>query len=188
MGFIDTVTDALSGSGGSGSKSDDIAEEFESEEEDIVEADGEFEDGFEDGEDEVWDTPYQFFEDMVENDGHIDGMDFTKSAAFYEIKNSNLYRDRIQSGKSTIETVAAAKETIQSVRSSDSGEGYGEKAEKLREANELIDQVDKVSGKEDELVNEALSIGRDLATNMAETVQNSKGDVDSNVTAHREEL
>lgn len=188
MGFIDKISDAISGSDGTSGGSDEIAESLEMEEEPILEGSDELIGDDDEDEEQVWDTAYRFFEDFVEEDGHIDGMDFAKSAAFYEVSNSNMYRDRIQSGKDTIETVAAAKETIESVKRSGDTESYGEKAEKLKQANELINQVDKVSGKEDEIISEALDIGRKFAGNLTDNIQSKNRDIQTNVSAHDDEL
>lgn len=190
MGFIDKITDAVTGGDSGSSGADDIVDEFE-EEEGVIDDDGLLEDESPEEEEdvqEVWDSAYRFFEDFVEDDGHMDAMDFAKSAAFYEIKTSNLYRDRIKSGKNTIEMVATAKETIENVKGSGEQADYGQQAERLKEANELIDQVDKVSGKEDEMIQEALSIGKDLAGNLTRDVIRNSGEVESEVRAHDEEL
>ncbi len=191
MGFIDKLTDAVSSSSTDTGASDEIAEEFE-EEGELLE--GEME-GLEEGldeeveeEQEVWDSAYRFFEDYVEGDGHMDGMDFAKSAAFFEIQNSNLYRDRLKSGRETIEMVATAKETIESVKGGSGSTDYKEKAEELKHANELIEQVDKVSGKEDEMIQEALSVGKDLADGLTKQVVRNRQDVESEVRAHDREL
>jgi hypothetical protein len=190
MGFVDKLTGALSGGSSGDGGADDIVDEFE-EEEGMIDGEGLLDEDADEEEEEVqevWDSAYRFFEDFVEDDGHMDGMDFAKSAAFYEIKTSNLFRDRIQSGKNTIEMVATAKETIESVKGAGEQKDYGQQAERLKEANELIDQVDKVSGKEDEMIQEALSIGKDLAGNLTETVGNNSREVESEVRAHDEEL
>lgn len=185
MGFIDKVKGAI----GSGGSSEEIAEDFEQELEVEEEIDQEFEEEVQEEEEKSyreWDSAYRFAEDMLQEDGHSDMMEFTKKVMFYEIDTSPLFRNRIEEGVSTINKITDAKESIMEIREGSGGKDYGEKAEELRQVNELMDQVDKLEGKEEQIVSEAMEIARTAATNLGKGVEKMGGDVDSSVSRNQE--
>lgn len=188
MGLIDTVKNALGGGEDEGG-SDDIAEEFqeEIEQEESIEQEIEEEPTEEEGAG-PWENAYRFAEDMLEKDGHADMMEFTKKVMFHEIETSPLYRDRIEQGVQTINQITSAKESIESLKGGGEKPDYGQKAEELRQVNRLMDEVDKLEGKEDEIVREALNVGKDLATGLARNVGSSGGNVESSVERRDESI
>lgn len=180
MGLIDSVKDAV-GMGDDSSSSDDIASGFEEGEqleesiEDTVDREEEEEQS------RTWENAYRFAEDMLEQDGHADMMEFTKKAMFHEIETSPRYRNRIEQGVETIEKIGNAREQLRKISGEDNTKDYRERAEELSEVNELMDEIDSLQGRDDQIVREALNVGRDLADGMLKNATEATGSVNSEV-------
>lgn len=185
MKLIESIKDTF---GGSKSKGGDWDEEFQEgieteddwEEEDIEE---------EEPMQEEWDSAYRFAEDMLEEDGFADMNEFIQKAIMYKVNRSPLFRDRIKSGTETMTMVTSSMQEVQSLRNEMKGKkdrNYGEMANKLRDANETINQMDKLAGKEDEIVNSVLSMGHELVGAMKSQNVERAGNVRSTMETREE--
>lgn len=186
MGFLDSVKDALGG----GESSEDIAGEFEDEfsggSEDTIES------GIEETEEEEileWDTAYRFAEDMLEEEGFSNMKEFIDKAMIYRINMSPLYRDKMESGIEMMDRISSSMERIQGIRGEENGvdRSYSEMVEDIRAANNLIDEIDRMGGKEEEIVNELIGIGRDIAQGYREGTSGSSA-VDTGMEVTEEEI
>lgn len=191
MGFIDKVKSAVgsgSDSSGGGSVGDELAAEIE-EEEDGWDED-EVEDEWEEDEEEEqeWDTAYRFAEDILEPDGHASMKDFGKKFMFYKCARSPMYRDRIKNGSETMQMIAKSTERFEEAMGGGDSADYGDMADKLRDANRLIDEADKVSGKEDQIVQDALGLGHELVNAIGQNAGGSPGEVNSSMKRSDREI
>lgn len=183
MGLLDKAKEALGGGGGS---SDDIADGFD---EEFEEEEDEFEEE-EDFEEEVreWETAYQFSDDILQQMG-FDGIgEFIDKSMMYRIDQSPMYRDRIQSGLNTMNQVTHSMREMNEVRDELGGDGsvdYKEYAEQVRGANELINEMDRLEGKEEQMANEIIGIARDAVDAMGEG-KTSTGNVNSSMGVREE--
>lgn len=188
MGLLDNVKEAVTGDSGD---SEPLEEQFteEIEEEDPIEEQVE-EDPVAQNTQEVesWDSAYQFSEEMLEVDGFASMMDFTEKYMFYKVQRSPLFRDRINEGVQTLEAVTTAQQQMQEIQGG--SQDLEEMADQLESASKAIDAADKISGKEDQMVSDALNLGRDLVKIGGEQIVNngSGGGVDSSVTETDREI
>jgi len=195
MGMMDSIKSVFGGGDKNKSESDEMAEDWIDEvDSEVQESDEALEEETEvetEPAEEEWDSAYQFAEEFLELRGFASMMDFTNKCMAYKINQSPMYRDRISNGVDTMNRITTMQEQMAQIGGGDKSEpSYQEQAEKLKAANELIDQADKLSGKEDAMVNEIMSIGRDLADVAVQSNANrgSGGSVDSSVNQFDEEL
>lgn len=117
--------------------------------------------------------------------------DFINKAMFYQINNSPEYRDRIQSGVETMNMVSQATAQIDEMRGGNKEETFEEKANKIQNANKVIDGVQKLSGKEEEMANEILSLGYKAVEEIGGSVARGRADtsdIDSDVNVNEGEM
>lgn len=192
MGLFDKAKNAVGMGSGSSSETEEIEEQWSEEVDAEMEHQDEMmemeEDGWEE-ETQEWDSAYRFCEDFLEARGFADMMDFINSCMAYKINQSPKYRDRLENGVQTMNRVTTVTEQLRTIRGEDQGGlDLQDRAEELRAANEVINEADKLSGKEEEMVGEAMAIGRDLVDALAQNASspNSGGDVQASMN-HREE-
>lgn len=195
MGFMDTVRNAIGGGGEEKSESDEVAEEWiddvDSEVEESDESLGEEGDVETEPVEEEWESAYKFAEEFLELRGFASMMDFTNKCMAYKINQSPMYRDRISNGVDTMNRITTMQEQMAQIGGGNQEkESYAQKAQKLENANQVIDQADKLAGKEDAMVNELIGLGHEMADAIASgaaNVQNAQN-VDSNVNTSDERL
>jgi hypothetical protein len=165
----------------------DFSDEFEDEQE-------EDEDLFEEQEDDeeeelVWDSAYAFGEDMLEADGFADMGEFIRKAMMHKVNRSPLYRDRIQHGVETMDMVTNSVERIGDLRGSrQSDPDYSQFVDEVKAARELSDELDRLDGREDEIINEVIGIANEAVGVMKERSQQPEGMVETGVEQTGEEI
>lgn len=195
MSLLDKAKNLVSGSEEK-AESDEMAEDWiEEVDSEVDENEGEIDHEIEEEqsvqEEEEWDSAYQFAEEFLEVRGFASMVDFTNKCMAYKINQSPMYRDRITNGVDTMNRITTMKEQMQQISGGQQKESsYDEKAEKLKHANEVIDQAQKLSGEEDAMVNELIGVGHELANSIAQNGINigAGRDVDSTVTERDERL
>lgn len=195
MGFGDRVKSALGMGGEEKSESEKIAEDaFSDVASEVEEAEGDMEpegdEGMESGMRE-WDSAYRFAEEYLEQRGFTSMVDFTNKCMAYKINQSPMYRDKIGNGVDTMNSIASMQEQLKSINGGNDGsKSMKQKAEELEAANDVIDQAQKLSGQEDEMVRDIIGLGEDLAQGLLENsrARAKSGDVDSNVRSTNEEM
>lgn len=165
----------------------DFSDEFETEtelEEDLFEEDEEDEE-----EELVWDSAYAFGEDMLEADGFGDMSEFIRKSMMHKVNRSPLYRDRIQHGVETMDMVTNSVERIGDLRGSrQSDPNYSQFAEEVKAARELSDELDRLDGREDEIINEVIGIANEAVGVMKNRSQTPEGVVETGVEQTGEEI
>lgn len=184
MGLFGTVREAISGDSGEES-TPDFEDEFGDGIEEEVEEEIETEPEPEPEPQQEWETAYAFADDAVGNAGFVDIQEFIEKAMIYRINRSTMYRDRIESGIQTMNMITDSMENIHSMRGrfdeKEGNEDYKKYAEQVRAANDLIDEIDRMEGKEEQMAQEIISIGRDAVQAIGETSKTQSRDVDSSV-------
>jgi len=191
MGFINTVKEAISRGEDS---HEEIGEEFQDEiagqQVDPVEDD--FDTEVQESEEEgimEWETCYQFCEEMLEDDGFSSMMDFTRKAMFYEIERCPLFRDRLENGLATISKVEEAKKSMEALRGKESRDSdFDAMAQKLESANRLNEQLDKLEGKEEQMVEDAMELGYEAVDALRSRRASASGDVDASSSVSGEPM
>lgn len=151
-------------------------QEDEQEEDDIS---ADFEDEFDEGvveetkeqqEEITWDDAADFAEFVLEKDGFTSLDEFARKAMMYRINRSPIFRDRIANGVQTMDMITDSMGQLKELREGGEKEqrNYREMAQQLQAANDVIDEVDRLGGKEDQIVNEALGIGQELVGALAQ--------------------
>lgn len=195
MGLLGKAKNAIGMGDGTSSESDEMAEEWIDEvDSEVDESDdllGEEPEVEPEPQEEEWDSAYKFAEEFLEIYGFASMVDFTNKCMAYKINQSPLYRDRISNGVDTMNRITTMQEQMQQISGgSGQSESYEEKARKLANANEVIDQAQKLSGQEDAMVNEAMNLGHELVDALAQgkVSPGNMGDVDSSVNSRNERL
>lgn len=187
MGFMKR----LFGGGGSEDDGEDFVEEDEFVEGESWDDDDEWGEE-EDYEEEVmeWDSAYQFSAEMLEEQGFTSMNDFVAKAMFRRVRQSPEFRDRIESGVSTIDKLARTKQQMAELRGESGGTDWEQVASKMESADRAIKAADSMSGKEDMMVQQALAVGSRLADSFAKgRVQSAAGqDVDARMSVNEGEL
>lgn len=184
MGLMDTVKGAFSrDSSDDGEPS--FEDEFEAEGVEEIEDEVDPEPEAEEEPQQEWETAYAFADDAISEAGFVDVQEFIEKAMIYRINRSTMYRDRIESGIQTMNMITESMESIHSMRGrfdeKEGNEDYKEYAEQVRAANDLIDEIDRMEGKEEQIAQEIISIGRDAVDALGETSRAQSRDVDSSV-------
>lgn len=172
--------------GSGGDDTEDIADEFEDEFEEGDEWDDEF------GEDDVepleWDTGYQFAEDMLQEEGFSGMKEFIDRAMMLRIKQSPMYRNRIESGLNAMNKITGSFKEVSELQGQfGSDRGYQEFAEDIQAANNIINELDKMAGEEERWANEIIGTAQMLAKGLVESSGGSR-DAPSSVEVTREEI
>lgn len=187
MGFMSK----LFGGGGNDDDGDEFVEEDE-----FVEGEG-WDDEDEWGEEEEyeqevmeWDSAYQFAAEMLEEQGFTSMNDFVAKSMFRRVRQSPEFRDRIESGVSTIDKLARTKQQMAELRGGGGGTDWEEVATKMESADRAIQAADSMSGKEDMMVQQALAVGSRLADSFAKgrVQQRAGGDVDASMNVNEDRL
>jgi len=195
MGLWSKTKEAMGMGDGGKSESDEMAEdwidEVESEVDESDEALGEEPEVETEQVEEEWDSAYKFAEEFLKMRGFASMTDFANKCMAMKINQSPLYRDRISNGVDTMNRITTMQEQMAQIGGGNQKQtSYKEQADKLKGANEVINQADKLSGKEDAMVNEAMSLGHELVDAIAQgKVGGGRGsDVDSSVSKTDERL
>lgn len=174
--------------------SDEIGENFATELDEGFEEGGwgeEEEDDWEEEEEEVveeWDTAYRFAEDMLEPDGHANMTDFANSFMFYKVRRSPLFRDRIAEGTKTIDQVSTAKKRMDEMRGGKKETDFESMAERMEAANRAINAADKLGGREEAMMQDAMALGTELVQAATSAMTERGGPVNSRVTETEERI
>lgn len=121
--------------------------------------------------DQEWDSAYDFVDDHVTQAGFTDMVDFIEHCMYEEIDRSPMFRDRVQSGVRTVNQVGDLSDSLESMRGGNEMD-LENRAEQVKAANDLIDQMDKLEGEEDQIVREAMGIARQYADVFEERLAN----------------
>jgi len=180
MGLIDSLNPF--------SKSDDdtvdIDEDFEmgdevddSIEDDISEEDvGEADSSGEPDIPDEWDSAYKFADWYLSDEGFADMLDFGEKAMMYKLQNSPMYRDRIETGLGTMESIRSAKENLQAIRGEESeSSDYEELADKVEDADRLISGIRSLSGEDELVVQQGMAIAQEAIGAIASKGSGSGG-------------
>lgn len=173
--------------GGEEEEENTFDEEFEPEEQ--------FDDNFDEPEEEEeeeleWESAYKFSEEMLEADGFANMDEFIRKAMMYKINQSPLYRDRIKHGTETMNMVANSFSKIDSLKGSRQDDmNYSEFVEEVKAAREVSEELDRLGGKEDAIVQEALGLGNEVVNVMKERAASpNTGNVETSVEHTEEEI
>lgn len=181
MGLISKAKSYVTGGG---SESDDLGKEFEdeiNEASDIeVDPDPQPEPEPEPAEEE-WDTCWQFCGDMLEPEGFASMMDFTRKAMFYEIQSSPMYRNRLENGMKTIQNVKEAKKALDEISGADGSMDPESQAERIRGINKLNEELDRLEGKEEQMIDDAMQLGYEALDAFKTKRVTQTGDVDASM-------
>lgn len=180
MGLIDNVKNAFGASGTEQEEDLSFEDEFQEPQEDEMMEEEEIEE-----ETVEWDTAYQFADDFVSEVGFSGMSEFIDKAMIYRINMSPMYRDRIESGVQTMNMITSSMSEIHDVQSRFSGDkesaNYNEYVEQVRAANDLIDELDRMEGREEQIADEVMGIARDAVDAMKESKTVGGGSVDSSI-------
>jgi|APHM01.1.fsa_nt_gi hypothetical protein len=121
---------------------------------------------------EEWDSAYKFAEWYLQDEGFADMVDFGEKAMMMKLERSPMFRDRIESGLGTLNSIREARDNLQAIRGQD-GENsdYGQLADKVEDADRLISGIRSLSG-EDEMV---VQQGMGLAQEAIQAIASNRG-------------
>lgn len=129
-----------------------------------------------------WDSAYDFCVWALEPHGFPDGRSIAAKSMMWHLERSNMYRDRIESGMNAVDSVTSSLEGIKELRGGDDEDkDYEKLADELEAADRVIGAVEGLSGKDDMITQQMLSVGQSLADGLARQVSPDTGDIDSNV-------
>lgn len=115
-----------------------------------------------------WDNAYDFAGWALEERGFPTVKDGAEKAAYDLIKDDPMFRDRFQTGMETLTQVQKAKASIDEITGSDSsGSSYSEVADELEDADRVIKSLRSLSGEDEMLVQQGMSITRDVLSAVA---------------------
>ena len=155
------------GEGSSGEGGDDLIGEEEPEEEE---------------EDEVmeWESAYDFAEWWLEEEGFASLHEFGEKAMMMRLQNSPMYRDRIETGLNTLQTINEAKQHMEQIKGEDNSDrDYSQMADKIEDANRLIEGTRSLSGEDEMIVQQGMGLARSAIEAIGGTVEKTTGNVDS---------
>lgn len=183
MGFGDWARSVVSGGGES---SDDISDSFEDEF-----AEDSLEDGFDDEEDDIsleWETGYQAAEELLMEEGFGSMKEFIDHAMMLRIKQSPMYRNRIESGAQTMSMITESFRGVSELQSQFSSDrAYQDFAEDIKAANDIISELDKMEGQDERMANEIIGTAQMLAKGLIDNRSRRRG-IESSVELTDEEL
>jgi len=179
MGFLSKAKNAVTGGSGGGETS--FEDEFD---EDAMGGEPEIEEPDEPAEPE-WDTAYQFADDAVQQMGFASLQEFASKAMIMRVEKSPLYRDRIESGVQTMGMITESMERVSDMRSrfdgDDQSDGYRQYVEEVKAANDLIDELDRMEGKEEQMAQEIIGTAQQAIQTYANKSGQSTGSVNANM-------
>jgi len=123
-----------------------------------------------------WDTAYRMVDEVSQERG-FSGLDeaIAKSMSM-TVRESGMFRDRIESGRRTIESVSGAVSKLEDVRGSgESLTEYGEIANRLDEAADLVDSVEKFTDSEEMMVRRGMHLADKAIDTFKETQKSGVG-------------
>jgi len=165
----------------------DYSDEFDMGNED--EDDDDFEEEVEVEEQLEWDSAYAFGEDMLEADGFASMSEFIRKSMMHKVNSSPLYRDRIRHGVQTMDMVTDSIQKIDNLKGdSGSDPNYSEFVDEVRAARELSDELDRLDGREDEIINEVIGIANEAVGVMKERSRAPADPVETGVEQTGEEI
>lgn len=190
MGLLSKAKDAISGGGSEPEEDMDIDDMFE-EGESIDESEGnggveeeelaEDEDGGEEEQME-WESAYDFAEWWLEDDGFADLQEFGEKAMMMKLQNSPMYRDRIETGVNTLATINEAKQHLQQLKGEGGGANdYGEMADKLEDADRVIQATRSLSGEDEMVVQQGMGLAKSAIEAIGSRVNEGGGNVESSI-------
>lgn len=144
----------------------------------------------EDEEEEIkeWDSAYDFLDDALNNNGFAGMQEFMNKAMVHKINSSVKYRDRVKVGQETMTMVSDTVEATREMGGGDSTSDWGEAAERLAEANEFKEQIDKMVDKEEMYINQMMNLADEGLDVLRDRVSSTEGGPSSGVeTSIREE-
>ena len=187
MGLMDKVKGVFGG----GEEEDTVDEEWEigddEFEDDDWEEDDEWEDDDEEEEMQTWDTYYQFADDALQHRGFSGVNEFVKKAMVFRINRDPANRDRIKTGRQTMQMVGDTMEIIDSI-GDDDNDDWETKAEKLENAARVKSAIDDFQNKEEEMVRDIMGIAQNAVNTWADKSEMPTGSVDTTTRTSSEEL
>mgnify|MGYP006280040307 CR=1 FL=1 len=129
-----------------------------------------------------WDSAYDFAGWWLEDEGFANMRDFGEKAIMYRLERSDMYRDRIESGMRTLSMVNEANSQLKELRGKGkSDKDYEAMAKKIQNANEVIEGVRSLSGEDEVIVQQGMSLARDAISAIGSRAQSSGGAVDTDM-------
>jgi len=167
-----------------GESIDEGGEEEQSEADEIVEeAEEEADEQME------WESAYDFAEWWLEDEGFADLQDFGEKAMMMKLEQSPMYRDRIETGVNTLATINEAKQHLQQLKGQDGGNSdYGEMADKLEDADRVIQSVRSLSGEDEMVVQQGMGLAKSAIEAIGGRVSSGGGNVESSMTREEGEI
>ena len=167
-----------------GESIDEGGEEEQSEADEIVEeAEEEADEQME------WESAYDFAEWWLEDEGFADLQDFGEKAMMMKLEQSPMYRDRIETGVNTLATINEAKQHLQQLKGQDGkASDYGEMADKLEDADRVIQSVRSLSGEDEMVVQQGMGLAKSAIEAIGGRVSAGGGNVESSMTREEGEI
>ena len=136
-----------------------------------------------------WESAYKFAEWFLEDEGFADMVDFGEKAMMYKLERSPMYRDRIESGLNTLANINSAKQQLQEIKGKDTGKrDYSQMADKLEDANRVIENTRKLSGEDEMIVQQGMGLARDAIEAIGSRAGGSTGSVNTSMERTDEEI
>lgn len=194
MSLLDSVKDTV-GIGDSGGESEvdvgDIDDVIPGDSEGPPSDDGVSSEVEEDEEDEVmeWDSAYDFAEWWLEDEGFADLTEFGEKAMMERMEGSPMFRDRIESGLSTLNSINEAKTTLDDIAGSDTQErDIEDMAERLKAANEVIDATKSLNGEDEMMMRQGMELARDAVEAIGGSVNVGSNNVNARMEQTEERI
>jgi len=129
-----------------------------------------------------WDSAYDFAGWWLEDEGFANMRDFGEKAMMYRLERSDMYRDRIESGMRTLAMVNDANQQLRELKGKSSeSKNYGEMAEKINNANEVIEGIRSLSGEDEVIVQQGMSLAQDAIAAIGSRAKSSGGSVNTDM-------
>jgi len=165
MGFLNNVKNAVTGGGGNDIDVSDEFEDIDDEGQDQAPVeDDPLDEPEDDSEPEVmeWDSAYDFAGWYLEEYGFSDMKEFGEKAMMLRLMRSPEYRDRLQNGMETLSTLNSAKQQLDEMKGKDTtGSNYEEMADKIENANRVINGVKTLSGEDEMVVQQGMNLAKE---------------------------
>lgn len=136
-----------------------------------------------------WDSAYDFAGWWLEDEGFANMRDFGEKAMMYRLERSDMYRDRIESGMRTLSMVNDAKQQLSELRGRSSRDkDYEQMANKIQNANEVIEGVRSLSGEDEVIVQQGMQIAQDAISAIGQRAQSSGGSVNTDMERTNDQI
>lgn len=137
----------------------------------------------------TWDSAYDFAGWWLEDEGFADMRDFGEKAMMYRLERSDMYRDRIESGMRTLSMVNDAKKQLSELQGRKSKDrNYEEMANKINHANEVIEGVRSLSGEDEVIVQQGMSLAQDAISAIGQRAQKGGGSVNTDMESTQDRI